>query len=58
METRIIMTKEQFENNINCKMNYDELIYEEIQKYNCIHFDKRIVYTVKHTDEYRALMAV
>ncbi len=57
------MTREQFENNTNWKMSYEELIYEEIQKYTCIHFYKKdcLHHKVKisrHIDEYLALMAV
>ena len=52
------MTKEQFENNTNWKMSYEELTYEEFQKYDRIHFDKKIAYNVKHIDECHALTAV
>ncbi len=31
------MTREQFENNTNWNMTYEELTYEEFQKYDCIH---------------------
>ena len=52
------MTKEQFETNTNWKMSYEELTYEEFQKYDRIHFDKKIAYNVKHIDECHALTAV
>lgn len=57
------MTKEQFENNTNWKMSYEELTYEEFQKYNCIHFDKKVcihrgAYRRVPSDKYHALTAV
>ena len=52
------MAKEQFENITSWKMTYEELTYEELQKYDCTYFNKRIACTVEHISKCYALMAV